>query len=56
MCVCPLKAFKQNRLECADPTETRREGEGEQEKRKEAGKNAEEHVRGGGKAKEKWKK
>lgn len=27
MCVCPLEAFRQNRLECADPTETHREGE-----------------------------
>lgn len=27
MRVCPLGAFRQNRLECADPTETHQEGE-----------------------------
>ncbi len=27
VCVCPLGALRQNRLECADPTETHREGE-----------------------------
>lgn len=47
MCVCPLGAFRQNRLECADPTETHREGERREgeEKWKEWEENAGERVR-----------